>query len=164
MMRFGAPVRVAALALFLAAYCGVSQGTALARFGMASGAAVPFCSRPSIGAEEGSPAVGARLGIEKNVLKPGEVVRVRIEDFGSSDLTYGFSYELARRSRRSWVKLPHGPVFGSRLYVQAGTASECQSIQISRRAIAGRYRIAKKVRPVGQAKDVVVRATFFVRR
>lgn len=155
----------AALAVVLVASCCVLQSVATAR-SISSSAVGPFCSEPTIGVEEGAPPVKARLGINKTTVRPGGAVRVRVENFGATDLGYGLAYELARRERRSWVTLPPEPVFMPRLYVRAGTASECQSIGIPRHAIPGRYRIAKKVRPVGsgRAKEVVVRATFKVFR
>jgi len=165
-MRRSRSIRIAALAFVLAASCGVLQSVATARSVARSGAAGPFCSEPTIGIEEGASAVKARLGINKKTVRPGGALRVRIEDFGTKDLAYGLTYELARRDGGSWVKLPPRPVFAPRLYVRAGMASECQSIDIPRDAIPGRYRIAKKVRPVGagRTKEVVVRATFRVLR
>jgi hypothetical protein len=157
-------MRVLSLSLMLLVLASVSicvvPSTASDARGAAGG---PFCGEPTLPVDEGSP-VKARLGIEKRSVKSGGVLRVRIEDLGTTDLAYGFTYELARRKGGSWVKLPTRPVFAPRLVVRAGTASECQSIDIPRDANAGRYRIAKEVRPVGagRGKQVSVRTTFRV--
>lgn len=164
-MRSSRSFRIAALTLMLAGSCCVLQSIATARSVTRSGAAGQFCSKPTIGVEEGASAVNARLGINKKTVRPGGTLRVRIEDFGTRGLAYSLTYGLARRNGGSWVKLPPRPIFAPRLYVPAGTASECQSIDIPRGAIAGRYRITKKVRLVGtsRTKELVVRATFRIR-
>lgn len=164
MIRLRTSIGTAALITYLVAFCGFLNARAMARSGGTGSASAPFCNKPTIKTEEGGPAVDVRLGIEKRAVSPGRELRLRIEDFGTSDLTYGLSYKLARYSRGSWVHVPHGPVFGPRFYLRAGTASECQGVDISRHATVGRYRISKSVKPVGRPKDVVVRATFWVER
>lgn len=148
-MQHSRSIRIAALAFVLAASCGVLQSVATARSVARSGAAGPFCSKPTIGVQEDVSAVKARLGISKKTVRPGGALRVRIEDFGTSDLVYDLAYELARRKAGSWVKLPTGPFFAPRLVVSAGTASVCQGIDIPRHAASGLYRIRKSVEPVG---------------
>lgn len=150
----------AALGIVLATACGVLQADAS---GSTGGAAAPFCSEPTISAGEGRPAVDVRLGTDRKVVAAGRALRIRIEDFGARDLAYDLSYDLARRSQGSWVRVPHGPVFAPRFHLRAGTASKCQSIPIPRKAIVGQYRITKRVRPAGMRKEVVVRAMFRVR-
>lgn len=146
----------------LAATCCVWQSAAPVSSFASDGGVRTFCSKPAIGIDEGAPAIKARLGIFQKTVRQGGTVRVRIEDIGTTDLTYNLSYELERRSRGSWVKLPRRPVFAPRLYVRAGMSSDCQSIDIPRHASTGRYRIVKQVRPVGRKKDIVVKTTFSV--
>lgn len=65
-----------------------------------------------------SSSVEVRLGIDKKSVGLGGAVRVRIENFGTQDVAYGYEYELARFKNGSWVRLPVRPVFMPRLNVR----------------------------------------------
>lgn len=162
-MRSRGSIGVATFAIVCAAFCGVLHSAVAARTLAKSGTLKTFCSMPRIGPAEGEAGVDALLGLERRSVKAGGTLRIRIENFGTKDLAYNLAYQLARRKEGSWVKVRPKPVFGPRLYVPAGTASQCQSIDIPRHAIPGHYRIAKKVDPVDQGK-LVIRATFRVLR
>jgi hypothetical protein len=161
-MRHRRFTKVATMASVLALSGSALHSVATAKSVARSHAAGSFCSKPVVGVDEGEPAVKARLGINRTIMRPGGTLRVRIEDLGTKDLSYDLAYQLARRSEGVWTNLPPKAVFGPRLHVRAGTASECQSIEIPRHARLGRYRITKKLGVVGVNKELVVRATFSV--
>lgn len=159
-------IRVLALGLTLLVMGSASIAVASSTGSDAREAAAgSFCGRPTFPVDEASPPIKVHLGIGKTAVRSGGVVRVRIENFGTSDLSYDFGYELARRQGGLWVKLPPRPIYAPRLSLDAGSASACQSIDIPRGATPGRYRITKGVRPrvAGQSEEVFVRATFWVR-
>jgi hypothetical protein len=158
-------IKVATLAFVLMGASNVSPSVVASAGVVASGTDGSFCSRPTIRVEAVPPPFKARLGISKPSVRPGGRLRVRIEDLGTEDLAYGVAYGLARREGGSWVKQPTGPFFAPRLVVPAGTAGACQAIHILSHAVAGLYRISKKVGPAsgGPSKQVAVRATFRIR-
>ncbi len=130
----------------------------------AAGVSSRFCGNASIRVEGDPPPFKARMGISETAVRPGGVLRIRLENVGAGDLSYGLAYELARRAHGSWTKVPTGPFFAPLYVVRAGTVSPCESVDIPRDADPGRYRITKKLRPVGPGRTapVVVRATFQV--
>ncbi len=152
------------LGLVLVLSCGVSLS---AGFGGRATvySADEFCGGSPIQAQGNPPPFKARLGLEEANVKRGGVLRVRLENVGANDLSYGFAYKLAQWVHGSWRGVPGRPVFAPLLVVRAGTTSPCQSVGIPRGAEPGRYRIAKEVRRVGAKRTtqpIVVRATFRV--
>lgn len=124
-----------------------------------------FCAEPALDIGASPPSFKVRLAVSPQTVKVGRPLRLRVENIGANDASYGFSYWLARKEGRSWVKQATGPVFGARAVVRSGTASACQEINLSGRPAPGLYRISKKVRPVdsGLRHEVAVSVTFRVR-
>jgi hypothetical protein len=110
----------------------------------------PFASNP-----------GVRLGIDRERARAGGEVRVRIENSASSDVAWGYAYELAHWQAGEWSPLPPHPVFAPRLVVPAGTVGRWQRVRIPRGAVPGLYRIRKWVKPFGSRRRTV-KATFRV--
>lgn len=126
-----------------------------------------FCSRPTLSVAEPPPPYKVRLGISRKVVAPGGRINIRVENLGSEPVTYGYLYRLARYENGSWKNLPTGPFFAPKLYLGAGTAGTCQEIReirIAAKAVAGTYRVTKKVSPAESGHDgqTTVRATFRV--
>jgi hypothetical protein len=149
--------------LVLAILCGGSLSAA-SSWRTAADVSSRFCGNRSIRVQEDPPPFKARLAISGTAVRPGGVLRIRLENVGAGDFSYVLAYGLARRDHGSWTRLPTGPFFAPLLVVRAGTASPCQSVGIPRDADAGRYRVTKKLRRVGSSRTapVFVRATFRV--
>lgn len=124
-----------------------------------------FCGRPTLPVGEDPPRFRVRLGIDRKATSPGGKLRIRVENLGTESVAYGYLYRLARYKQGSWIHQPTGPVFGSRLYAQAGRAGKCEEIGMASDAVPGTYRISKEVWPAayGQSKAITVRTTFQVR-
>lgn len=148
--------------LVLAILCGGSLSAA-SSWRTAADVSTRFCEAP-VRVQEDPPPIKARLAISGTAVKPGGVLRIRLENLGAGHLSYGFAYELARQAHGSWIKLPTGPFFAPLLGLPAGTASPCQIVKIPRDEDPGRYRVTKKLGRVGsdQTSRLVVRATFRV--
>jgi hypothetical protein len=86
-----------------------------------------------------------RLRANRGYSRPGGGVQVRIENDTTSEVAYGFQYELALRKNGAWVKLPTRPVFSPRLFLRPESVSAWQKITVPKKANPGRYRIRKQV-------------------
>lgn len=108
-------------------------------------AAAPFCAKPTLGAS----ATGETLlGVDREAVRAGGEVRLRIENFGQDPVGWGLPYGLDRwnRATKRWIEIPSGRLFSSiQLWVDAGTASQCQVIDVGPRFAPGPYRVQKRV-------------------
>ena len=148
--------------LVLAIMSGGSLSAASSRR-TAADVSARFCETP-VRVQEDPPPFKARLAISGTAAKPGGVLRIRLENLGTGNLSYVLPYELARQTHGSWTRLPTGPFFLPRSVMTAGTASPCQIVKIPRDADQGRYRVTKKLGRVDSDRTapLVVRATFRV--
>lgn len=147
----------------------LSSACAVIEFSLASAQAesvTKFCSEPSLQREENPPSFKVRLGLSRTSIAPGGDLRVRVENLGSESVTYGFEYRLERRRGSSWVNLPVGPFFASKLSTPVASAGPCQQVELGRKAVPGTYRISKKVWPSdgNRADAKLARAKFQVRK
>jgi hypothetical protein len=90
----------------------------------------------------------ARLGLSSPSYRPGSTVFSRIENFGSSPVTYGAPYAIERLEGTAWVKAPEspkGPWILPLYWTLAGmTERGCHGFWIPPTMPLGRYRISKE--------------------
>jgi hypothetical protein len=147
----------------------VASAWSLVEFGLPSSRAesvARFCSEPSLPLGEDPPAFKVRLGISRTSITPGGDLRVRVENLGTESVTYGYEYRLERRRGNSWVKLPVGPFYASKLSAEGARAGPCEQVEeLERKAVPGLYRISKTVWPSDASRTDarLVRAKFQVR-
>jgi hypothetical protein len=103
-----------------------------------------FCSQPRLDVGDSPSKFEARMAVSKAAISPGEGLKVRVENVGTSSIAYGYSYRLARKSGSSWQEMPVGPFYGARLVTPAAAAGPCQQVEIGQDPRAGRYRLEKK--------------------
>jgi hypothetical protein len=89
----------------------------------------------------------ARFGLSAPSYRPGGTVFARIENLGSSPVSYGAPYAIERLDGAAWVKAPESPggPWILPLYSTAGGMAEngCSSFWIPPTMPPGRYRISK---------------------
>jgi|GEM_PF-6394023 len=97
------------------------------------------------------PRVDARLRvIGDEVVPPGGVAHVQVENLGTRELLDGNSYELMREEGGAWVPARDdanvGPAIsiGSRS-IYGGLSGSCERVPIPSDAAAGRYRVSRLV-------------------
>jgi hypothetical protein len=120
-----------------------------------------FCQAQLADTGSASGKVGLRLS--SNRIASGRRLWVRVQNLSTENITYGLDYRLEHLEGGTWIRLPTGPFFLPSLSLPSGAMSECQEVSIRRDAAPGHYRISKKVRPTGQPKPVIIRASFQVR-
>jgi hypothetical protein len=90
----------------------------------------------------------ARIAVDRQVVAPGERLRVKIENLGTEPIGYGYFYALQRYDHGRWRQAPQVDHFYASLSnLPAGRAGRCQTVPIFETAEPGRYRILKKIRP-----------------
>lgn len=113
----------------------------------------------------GSVAGKVQLTLDKRIVAPGGIERMRVENGGTKAVSLDFAFSLARRSGGDWVRVPGQPVFSPRITVAPGTVGPWQRIRIRRSFVSGFYRVRKvvKIGDDGDKRDVQLQATFRVR-
>ena len=127
----------------------------------ARAAATKFCSKPIL------PVVSpgnVRMRASPGTIASRGRVNLRLENRGTSTVTFGLSYRLARWRGGKWSSVPTGPFFAVRIRLASGSASECQAIDLSEHAPAGVYRVLKWVsfRQGNERRTKLLRAFFRV--
>lgn len=123
-----------------------------------------FCSRPALPTAAAPPTLKARLKTDRESVAPAGNLRMRVENLGSKNISYGYEYRLQRFQDGSWVQQPAGPFFAGRLFAPAGTAGPCQGVRVAGDATPGTYRLVKRVTLAESARreSLLVRTTFRV--
>jgi Big-like domain-containing protein len=92
----------------------------------------------------------ARLGLSAPTYRPGETVFARVENLGSSPVTYGAPYAIERLDAAGWARAPESPPgpWILPLYWTPGGMTEngCQGFWIPPTMPPGRYRISKEAK------------------
>ncbi|HYJ23127.1 MAG TPA: immunoglobulin-like domain-containing protein [Solirubrobacterales bacterium] len=90
----------------------------------------------------------ARLGLSGTAYRPGSTVFARVENLGSSPVTFGAPYAIERPEGTAWVKAPEspkGPWIMPLFWTLGGmTEQGCQGFWIPPTMPPGRYRISKE--------------------
>lgn len=123
----------------------VSAGWSSTPDAVAHRASSAFCGPSAVETGWSGPLV--RLGVLQRVIRPGRVLRTRIENGSARDLGYGRERVLQRFDDGRWVSSPSRPVFQPLSVVRAGMTSPCQSLRVPRAAQAGRYRVRQMLTP-----------------
>jgi hypothetical protein len=118
-----------------------------------------FCQPSPVTEVQGGPKV--RLGVSQRMVRPGGVIRIRVENGSAGDLAYGRARVLQRFDGGRWVSLPSHPVLDSLFVVRAGMTSRCESVRVPGMAQAGRYRARKKISSVSEAHKQIPAFGYF---
>jgi hypothetical protein len=87
-----------------------------------------------------------RLGMSRRVVSPGGTFKVRLENLGTREVSYGEPYILERYHRKRWQRVPQKEnFFAIKHNLLAGQAGKCQAVHLFKDAVPGRYRIRKRV-------------------
>lgn len=107
--------------------------------------------------------VNTRLALSSETAGPGEVIRVRVLNLGTSFLSYGQSILLERREADGWAQLPGSGPFESGLAITIfpGTSGACEAVAVPADQEAGTYRVSKRV-SAGR-RPFAIRSVFKVR-
>jgi len=153
---WGRSNRLTAALIWLCAVASILLLVALpvrASVGAAETQGKEFCSRPHLEVGESPPRFKVRLGLSRSEAARGKRLKLRIENYGSESVAYGYAYRLRRKSGSSWREVPVGPFYGARLFTQSASAGRCQEIRIGRKWVPGRYRIEKDVWLAEESSD-----------
>lgn len=88
----------------------------------------------------------ARLGLDRSVYRPGQLVLSRPENLGTKWAIYGESYGVQRRERGGWVPAPalrQGFWLAWLGMAAPGTSGRCSALRLPADVARGRYRIVK---------------------
>jgi hypothetical protein len=90
----------------------------------------------------------ARFGFSAPSYRPGSTVFARIENLGSSEVSYGAAYNIERLAGTTWAKTPESPSgpIPARLYITGTgmTQDGCSSFWIPPTMPPGHYRISNE--------------------
>lgn len=90
----------------------------------------------------------ARLGINGRRFHVGQTVATRVENLGTSTVTYGAMYRLARKVAGDWrgvIKVNNGPWPLYQGFAYAGRTGSCSGFKISADFPSGSYRVVKEI-------------------
>ena len=111
----------------------------------------------------------ARLGLDRRVYRPGQLVISRPENLGTEGMSYGESFGVQRREDGDWVPAPALQPDGWLLWLGIsgpGAPGRCSALRLPRDVQPGRYRIVKEVTRLEQGSDRIysLATPFRVRR
>ncbi len=89
-----------------------------------------------------------RLGVSSPTYGPGEAAYARIENFGTTPLSFGYSFAVERFDGSAWVVAPFSPKYFVKPLVIArapGRAFWCERVTLPVDVEPGRYRFSKDV-------------------
>lgn len=89
-----------------------------------------------------------RLGLSHDIVRPGERLLIRVENYGSETVTYGESFRVQRFEDGAWAPvadLTRHPWFMWLGALGPGGTGRCSSLSLPPDTAPGRYRIAKQV-------------------
>jgi hypothetical protein len=92
------------------------------------------------------PSYDVKLAASPRIARAGEVVHLRILNFGTAEIGFGAPYSIERLEESGWVSYPiklafHRPLF----FLGGGMAGKCQEFTVPQDMPAGRYRFKKDV-------------------
>jgi hypothetical protein len=110
----------------------------------------------------------ARLGLSRQVFRPGDEVLSRVENFGTETISYGEVFGIQRYKDGSWAHVD-SPRQGWLLWggsAGPGLAGRCSALHLPRDFPPGQYRIVKEVeapsRREGERRPIYLTAPFEV--
>jgi hypothetical protein len=112
--------------------------------------------------------VGVRLGINGRRFGAGQVVVTRVENTGTSQVTYGAAYRVERSTRDGWRGVPElnrRPFPAYQGILPAGGAGRCGGFKVTPNFQPGSYRITRDVgvaSSAGAMRSREVAATFSI--
>jgi hypothetical protein len=89
-----------------------------------------------------------RLGLDRQIYRPGQRVLSRPENLGTETILFGAAYRVQQFKRGNWQASPRDPIVGFQAwlgFVGPGRAGRCSAFNIPRDFPPGRYRIVKEV-------------------
>jgi hypothetical protein len=98
------------------------------------------------------PTVSVRLALSQQSARSGEAIFLRIENFGTTAVSYAEPFYVERFNGTGWVPYPlgyawHRPIFR----IRGGLAGKCQSFPIPSDMPSGLYRFRKPLASPGRA-------------
>jgi hypothetical protein len=99
----------------------------------------------------------ARLGINGHQFHVGQAVATRVENLGTSTVTYGAMYQLARKVTGDWrgvIKVNNGPWPLYQGFAYAGRAGSCSGFKVSADFPSGSYRVVKEIGVQGSGQKM----------
>lgn len=90
--------------------------------------------------------VGARLGLEKEVVHPGDVLLMRLENVGTIGIEFGYEFDLKVRTDNEWTTSPAQPAGWPEvgLGLGAGRNASCERVALPSDIAIGSYRVTKR--------------------
>jgi hypothetical protein len=104
-----------------------------------------------------------RLALNTRSLRPGQMVFGRVENFGTTSISYGAPYSIERWDGSTWITAPESPrgPWKRLLYVtRSGGTGACSTFQIPDTMQPGTYRMVK---PIRSGTDGPLMARFEIR-
>lgn len=99
------------------------------------------------------------LSTESRTYRPGDVVRSRIENWGTAPVVFGYAFKLDQYASGRWMTVKSQGAPAVAIEMSAGLAWGCTAFRASDLA-PGRYRIRRAVRVVGGQKSRMLSAAF----
>jgi hypothetical protein len=142
---------VLGLLALLFAICGLAAGPedTAARIQSGSFCELPSAAEVSKRLGEAPPPRGIKLVVNKEEVRPGDVVKARLLNFDEKVNTYGAEFKIQRYGSMSWRTDPSSPAGPWPRYLgklRPGEAGRCYSFSVPADQDSGRYRFFTKVR------------------
>lgn len=122
-------------------------------------ASTDFCQPSPVAEVQNGPKV--RIGVSQRVARPGDDVKIRVENGSARDLGYGHARLVQRFDRGRWVSLPSKPVLDLLIVVRSGMTSRCESVHVPGTAQTGKYRVRKMISSVSEAHKQIPAFGYF---
>lgn len=106
-----------------------------------------------------------RLGLSRKVVRAGQRIFSRLENFGTESVAYGEQFGVQRFEGGRWVAQPellHGVWLMWLGYLAPGGTGLCNSFRLPKDAKPGHYRITKVVEPGRDRSKAILTAAFSV--
>jgi hypothetical protein len=90
----------------------------------------------------------ARLGLDRRVYRPGQLVLSRPENLGTEWMSYGEEFRVQRREGGAWVRALDLEPEGWLLWLGLGgpgSPGQCSAMRLPRNTAPGHYRVVKPV-------------------
>jgi hypothetical protein len=107
--------------------------------------------------------VEAALVTESRIYTPGDVVRARIENEGTSGLTFGYAFAVDRYNDTEWVEVLRSGAPLVAVDMPGAYAWGCTYLHLSKQFALGRYRIRREAVTTRSGHSLTLTAEFDVR-